>query len=306
MKKWLLIFAVSAAACAQAAWYWPFTSDEDNTNKPPRLHRLLEKANDFIELAEDETVKGDADKALDYYHQALDELARVQMENPDRAEKPEFAPLRNKIAACRAAVDTIRFEQVNSNIRAVSVTDTTELQRKWNKKHGIVDPDDEAAARKAAEKKEADAAKARAAAEKEAAEKKKDADSGSGGEKETKGGEEEPWGRRLAAAAELLRAGDHEAADARLQKLAEEHPGDLNLLLLHSAALAAGGRLYAARKKLEQARSLHPSSYLPCYNLAYVALELGEGRKAARSLYEQGRELGGPVNDDIESRLKED
>ena len=143
MKNVALILTVLLSACVQAAWYWPFPSPEDNTNKPPRLHRLLEKANDFIELAEDETINGEADKALDYYYQALDELRRVQFENPDRADTPEFAPLRNKIAACKAAVDTIRFEQVNANIRAVSVTDTTELQRKWNKKHGIVDKEDE-------------------------------------------------------------------------------------------------------------------------------------------------------------------
>ena len=142
VKNIALILTVLLSACVQAAWYWPFPSAEDNTNKPPRLHRLLEKANDFIELAEDESLKGDADKALDYYRQAHDELMRVQVENPDRAETPEFAPLRNKIATCKAAVDTIRFEQVNSNIRAVSVTDTTELQRKWNKRHGIVDPED--------------------------------------------------------------------------------------------------------------------------------------------------------------------
>ena len=291
------MLAMSVAACTQAAWYWPFPSSEDNTNKPPRLHRLLEKANDFIELAEDETLKGEGDKALDFYHQALDELYRVQMENPDRAETPEFAPLRSKIAACKAAVDTIRFEQVNSNIRAVSVTDTTELQRKWNKKHGIVDPEDDAAAKKAIEEKAAAAKKASEEKEK-AAEAEKKADNS--------GAKSEGWGKRLQKAADLLRAGEPDAAEEQLQKMSEERPDDLNLLLLYAAALANGGRLYAARKKLEQARSAHPASYLPCYNLAYLALELGEGRRAASKHYEQGRELGGPVNEDIENRLKEE
>ena len=61
MKNVALILTVLLSACVQAAWYWPFPSAEDNTNKPPRLHRLLEKANDFIELAEDESVAGFGD-----------------------------------------------------------------------------------------------------------------------------------------------------------------------------------------------------------------------------------------------------
>ena len=276
MKKALLLLALGLAACSQAAWYWPFGYDEDNTNRPPRLHRLLEKANDFIELAEDETAKGEADKALDLYRQALDELYRVQVENPERAEKPEFAPLRNKIATCRAAVDAIRFEQINANVRAVSVTDTTELQRKWNKKHGIKDPDLPA-------KKPASAVSAAAEGHLPPA----------------------VWREKIRLATELLSAGDAAAAEKVLDELAKEQPTDLNLLLVRAAAQASGGRLYAARKTLEQASKAHPESYMPHYNLAYVALQLGEGRKVAREHYEQGRELGGPANKDLEARLSE-
>ena len=65
------------------------------------------------------------------------------------------------------------------------------------------------------------------------------------------------------------------------------------------------GRFYAARKALEKAVQAHPKSYVPHYNLAYVALELGEGRKVAKQHYDAGRELGGPVNADIEKRLQE-
>ena len=128
---------------AQASWYWPFGHDEDNTNAPPRLHRLLEKANDYIELAEDEALNGNADKAIENYKLALGELDRVEAENPDRAEKPEFAPLRNRRAVCSAAIDSIRFAQVNENERPVAVSDTRELQKRWNRKHGITNELDE-------------------------------------------------------------------------------------------------------------------------------------------------------------------
>ena len=282
MKKVFLVCIVMATAFSQAAWYWPFTSSEDNTNKPPRLHRLLENANDFIELAEDELQNGEADKALDYYYQALDELRRVQHDNPDRADTPEFAPLRNKIAACRAAVDTIRFEQVNANIRAVSVTDTTELQRKWNKKHGVVDKEE------SPPKPETDPPAATDA--KQTGPNAPSAD----------------WRERMAKVVETLQSGDAETAEKMLDPLLAERPEDLNVLLLRGGILASTGRFYAARKVLEQASRSHPKSYLPHYNLAYVALELGEGRKAAKKHYDLGRELGGPANADIEGRLQGD
>ena len=133
----LLIIVVCATLFAQGSWYWPFGSNEDDPSKPLRLHRLLEEANNYIEVAEDEALKGNGDAALENYRLALSELDRVERENPDRAETAEFSPLRNKRAACVAAMDAIRFAQVDDNERAVSVTDTRELQKKWNKKHGI-------------------------------------------------------------------------------------------------------------------------------------------------------------------------
>ena len=302
VKNIALILTVLLSACVQAAWYWPFPSAEDNTNKPPRLHRLLEKANDFIELAEDESLKGDADKALDYYRQALDELRRVQVENPDRAETPEFAPLRNKIATCKAAVDTIRFEQVNSNVRAVSVTDTTELQRKWNKRHGIVDPEDSPAkepvpAPEPPKETPAPSPEAQDTPQQETTEPSQDVP-----EVSTK----DELNDTLRLAAECLRNGEYSEAEKMLVNISEKYPDDLNVLIMRSAATAGTGRLYAARKLLEQAVNAHPQSFLPHYNLAYVTLELGEGRKAAQRHYDRGRELGGPVNEDLERRLKND
>lgn len=297
MKNFLFILVLALASCLEAAWYWPFTPDEDSTNTPPRLHRLLEQANDYIELAEDESLKGEADKALDYYHQALDELFRVQRENPERAEKPEFAPLRNKIAACRAAVDAIRFDQINSNIRAVTVSDTAELQRKWNRLHGVKD-EEETGKVPVDEKKKSDAVDGQKQAKAE-----KTVSQGNDAE-QAEDSAEVAWKDRLRGAANSLRAGDVAAASATLDAMEKERPEDLDVLMLHAAALASSGRLYAARKRLETAAKAHPRSYLPHYNLAYVALELGEGRKVARRCYEAGREVGGPVNADLEKRLK--
>ena len=304
---------------AQASWYWPFGHDEDSTNAPPRLHRLLEKANDYIELAEDEALNGNADKAIENYKLALGELDRVEAENPDRAEKPEFAPLRNRRAVCTAAIDAIRFAQVNENERPVAVSDTTELQKKWNQKHGIKDPADEQAHPKeekpaeaakkeevksetVVENKEPQADEAPKSAEKEAPVKAK------APVEEKKEEVDEPiptdWDGRVRYAMKLIRARDYVAADVLLESLLKERPTDLNAQLLRAAAQTGVGSNYAARRTLEKAMRTNPRSYLPYYNLAQLTLVLGEGAEVARQYYEMGRTVGGPVNLELEKKIK--
>ena len=77
MRKTVVMLVGAFALCAHGAWYWPFGTDEDSTNAPPRLHRLLEPANDYIELAQDASLDGDTAKALENYRLALEELDRV-------------------------------------------------------------------------------------------------------------------------------------------------------------------------------------------------------------------------------------
>ena len=261
---------------AQAAWYWPF--DPDSTNKPPRLHRLLEKANDYIEKAEDESLEGNGDKAIENYRLALSELDRVERENPDRAETPEFAPLRTKRATCQSAIDAIRFAQVNDNERAVSVTDTRELQKKWNKKHGIKTPEDEEEERKAKEKVLAEAKKKMAG--------------------------NSAFQQAFREALTLVRAKDFAGAEKKLVALEKDHPDDLNLLLLMAAVQVGQDHDYPARRTLEKAVRLHPKSYLPLYNLANLALKIDDDKETARRQYEKGRALGGPQNAALEKLLK--
>ena len=284
--------ALGLALSAPAAWYWPFDFDPDSTNKPPRLHRLLEKANEYIELAEDEALDGNGDRAIENYRLALKELDRVEAENPDRAESPEFAPLRNKRATCSAAIDSIRFAQVNANVRPVAVSNTSDLERKWRIKHGLQTLADEVFAKREAAKTNA-AAKASspvpAAATNAPAAKAPPAAAS--------------YDARLKEALAEVRGGDYATADRLLDGLEKERPDDLNLLLIRSAAQAGAGSLFAARRTLERAVKAHPKSYLPCYNLANLVLRLNEDLAVARDYYEQGRTLGGPRNEALERRL---
>ena len=305
------------AATAHAAWYWPFGSDEDSPDRPPRLHRLLENANDLIEQAEDASLDGDAEKALELYNAALTNLVDIANQNPERAEKPEFAPLRNKIAATSAAIDSIRFAQVTQNIRAVAVTDTTELQKKY---------DAEQAKKKGLDK---------------VLEKKEDAEAKKKDETQTKEPVEEPvkkptapppaattkpsavpksapapsaksapasiaaFDEKIQLALKELKAKDYAAADLLLEELEKERKGDLNVLILRAAAQNGMRYHLAARRTLEKAMRAHPKSYLPYYNLAYLMFKLEEeGVESARQYYELGRALGGPKDERIESRLK--
>ena len=317
----LISAVLLCAATAQAAWYWPFGSDEDSPDRPPRLHRLLENANDLIEQAEDASLDGDAEKALELYNAALTNLVDIANQNPDRAETPEFAPLRNKIAATSAAIDSIRFAQVNQNIRAVAVTDTTELQKKYDaeqaKKKGLD---------KVLEKKEEPEAKKDDVPTKEpvAEPVKKPAEPApaesppaappkpSAAPKSVLAPASEPapatiavFDEKIQLALKELKAKDYAAADLLLEELEKERKGDLNVLILRAAAQNGMKYHLAARRTLEKAMRAHPKSYLPYYNLAYLMFKLeDEGVESARQYYELGRALGGPMDERIESRLK--
>ena len=324
-KKLFILLAVACTLCARGAWYWPFGSDEDSTNAPPRLHRLLEPANDYIELAQDASLNGDAEKAIENYRLALGELDRVEAEHPDRAESSEFAPLRLRRAACTAAIDAIRFAKVNENVRPVSVTDTTELQKRWNKENGLEDEEEEKPAAPPKPKEEARPKEEAqpTPAPKENVEEKPVAPPPPPQPKEEKKPVEQPvptpppkkeekkpaalpadWDGRIAKAMEYLRAQDYAAADVLLESMLKERPKDMNALLLRAAAQVGTKHYYAAQRTLERAMRAHPKSYLPYYNLANLTLLQGDDQETAKEYYELGRDHGGPVNKALEARLK--
>ena len=324
MKTSLFLLAGALTLCAQGAWYWPFGADRDSTNAPPRLHRLLEPANDFIELAQDASLEGDTAKALENYRFALEELDRVETEYPDRAASPEFAPLRLRRAACTAAIDAIRFAQVNENMRPVSVTDTTELEKRWEKEQGLADEEENK--KKTEPPKKDDNAKPKDEAKKEppppkeevkqpTPPPKEEAKVPAPPPKEEKKVDDVPqsgppkvlpkdWNGRIAQAMADLRAQDYAAADVLLESMLNERPKDLNALLLRAAAQTGTQNYYAAQRTLERAMRAHPRSYLPYYNLANLLIMQGGDLESAREYYELGRTVGGPVNKALEARLK--
>ena len=314
----LSVVLASMALPVRAAWYWPFGEDEDSPDAKPRLHRLLENANDLIEQAEDAALDGDAEKALELYNSALTNLVDVAAKNPDRAEKPEFAPLRNKIAATSAAIDSIRFAQVNQNIRAVAVTDTTELQKKYDeeqaKKKGLKLSEE----KKKEEPKKAEEKKVEPKPESKPESPKK-AEDKPAPEKLSPPAASAPVKKtvpskpvavaglddKLQTALNEIQSKDYAAADLLLADLEKERPNDLNVLILRAAAQNGLKYHLAARRTLEKAMRAHPKHYLPYYNLAYLMFKLeGEGAASAKQYYELGRTFGGPQDLRLERKFQ--
>ena len=314
----LSVVLASMALPVRAAWYWPFGEDEDSPDAKPRLHRLLENANDLIEQAEDAALDGDAEKALELYNSALTNLVDVAEKNPDRAEKPEFAPLRNKIAATSAAIDSIRFSQVNQNIRAVAVTDTTELQKKYDeeqaKKKGLKLPEEEKKEdpKKAEEKKvepkpESKPESPKKSEDKPAPEKLSPPAASAPAKKTVPAKPVAVAGLddKLQTALNEIQSKDYAAADLLLADLEKERPNDLNVLILRAAAQNGLKYHLAARRTLEKAMRAHPKHYLPYYNLAYLMFKLeGEGAASARQYYELGRTFSGPQDLRLERKFQ--
>ena len=89
------IFVFAVVFQSAAAWYWPFGSDEES-KAAPRISELMEPASLVIDEASDLAAEGKLQEAVEKYRKALAELDRIELENPDRADKPEFATLRNK------------------------------------------------------------------------------------------------------------------------------------------------------------------------------------------------------------------
>jgi tetratricopeptide (TPR) repeat protein len=130
LSPFILVFALCAGA--EASWYWPFSSEEEK--RPPRIAELLEPASVMIDEAYDLSADGKTAEAVEKFRDALRELARVEAENADRVQTPEFNTLKNKRATVTAAIDSLLLSEAQANARPIAVTDTTELQKKYDEK----------------------------------------------------------------------------------------------------------------------------------------------------------------------------
>ena len=300
MKRFcLLVGLLTMALGVQASWYWPFGSDDTSEQEPPRLSELMEPASLLIDEASDLAYEGKTSESIEKYREALSVLDRIEAENPDRAQAPEFASLRNKRAYVNAAIDSMLMAQVQQNAKAVAVSDTTELEKRWAEEKAKARG--EKVEKKAAPKKKAAAEpKAESAEEKvQVAEKKKqvveDKAVTAPAEKKNR-----PLTKREQAMADIEK-GDYAAADLVIREMLVERPNGAMALNLRAVSEIAQNRLKDAERTLDQAIMSNPRNYFAFYNMARLLLRMDATDKlAAKRYYETGRQVGGPEDPELE------
>jgi len=281
MKKTIAIVAACATALsASASWYWPFGSDDDEKEQP-RLSDIMEPASILIDSASDLADEGKTSEAVAEYRKALAELDRIELENPERAQTSEFATVRNKRAYVNAAIDSLLLTEARNNAKAVAVTDTTSLERRYASERAAKAAGDRAAA-EARDNPQGEAARRNpvAAAARDVKFKRAIAD---------------------------LKQKNYEAALKSLGEILASNPSDQGALNLRAAVEAEQGDAEAAEKTLLKLIQTNPRSYYGYYNLAKLILRTrGEaGKEKAARYYESGRDYcDGPVDPYLEEKLK--
>ena len=304
--KQLLSFALVLALCAgaRASWYWPFSSDEEP--KPPRVSELMEPASVMIDEAYDLADEGKTSEAVEKYRAALVELDRIEAENPDRVKEPEFNTLKNKRATVMAAIDSLLLSEAQNNAKAIAISDTTELQKKYDAKHG-----------RAPKQEEKVEVKLETETPIEAVEVASEPEPGATTEVTEVASEPEPPAAKpgqtvvlqrpkskMAIAIEDLAKRDFAAVELMVKEILEERPNDAAALNLKAAAEMAQGDAKAAEKTLDQAIMSNPRGYHAYYNMARLMVGLKGNMSGAKRYYEAGRSLGGPVDAKLEELFK--
>ena len=260
----------------QASWYWPFGSD-DVSEDAPRISELMEPATELIDEASDLAADGKVDESVEKYRKALDELDRIERENPERSKSAEFATLRNKRAYVNAAIDSMLLSQVKQNAKVVAVSDTTELEKRLAEERG----------------------------------EKKVEEKGGGGEKTENSTVDlqspprpaKPLTKRDQAIADIAN-GDYAAAELLIKEMLEAKPDGAMALNLKAAIEMKQGNFEEAERTLDRAISANPRDPSAYYNLALLALQKDGNKSVAKRYYETGRAMGGAADPQLEALFK--
>ena len=311
MKKLaILTLGLALAVPATASWYWPFGDDED---APPRLSELMENATELIDEATELADQGKTTEAVAKYREALDELANVEANNPERAATDEFISLRNKRAYVNAAIDSLLLYEARANAKAVAITDTTELEKKFLERKGVK-VEASRVARRTME--EANQEKVEEVNQKKVEVKKGEekVEEVKKPVKPKKSMEEriaaalkkDPGNRklRLALIGERIKTEKYDAALKEIEKLLDENMSDASALNLKAMCEASKGDMKAAEKTLDSAIQSNPRDYNGYYNMANLKLQSAGNRDIARRYYETGRALGGPQDKELEAAFE--
>ena len=304
-KKYSIAVMVCSLVCmANAAWYWPFGGDDGK--KEVRMPELMEPVSALIDDAGDLAEDGKINDAVDKYREALKELDKLEEKHPELAGTPEFSTVKTKRAYVSAAIDSLLLTETRKNARAVAVTDTTELEKKYRKLKEAKDFAKNPPAPPAVDEEEESPQVAETAAP---AEKKPAKDEATLRREEIAGMlAKDPRSRRakLLLAREDVLAGDYQSASLAIAELLQEKPNDAAALNMRAFMEIRQNDYKAAEKTLDQCRMSNPRSHNAYYNLArlYLTTRGAGGKDAARRFYETGRKFGGKADAALEADLK--
>ena len=291
----LFLVILFCSLAVRASWYWPFGSDK---KEPPRLSELMEPASLLIDEASDLAGDGKVTEAVEKYRAALVELDRVEAENPDRVERPEFATLKTKRAYVSAAIDALLLNQVRENAKSVAVSDTTELERKLAEERGgkKLEPEVEVGERRDDSLEETE----------EAQPKPKKVVKPKARKARPKAKKTPP--RPLTRAETVMKAigeKDFATADRIIEEMLTEKPNSAAALNMRAARESAAGDFKTAEKTLDQAIQSNPRDSYAYYNMAQLYLQVNPDNKSgARRYYETARAYGCPEDPELEAALK--
>ena len=281
MRGFSLFSFILALACGvQASWYWPFGSD-DVSEEAPRISELMEPATELIDEASDLAADGKVDESVEKYRKALDELDRIERENPERSRSAEFATLRNKRAYVNAAIDSMLLSQVKQNARVVAVSDTTELEKRLAEERGEKPKSKSGVEQRSETNSTVRLRPSPLPASKPA----------------------RPLTNRDQAIADIAN-GDFAAAELLIKEMLEAKPNGAMALNLKAALEMKQGNFKEAEKALDQAISAHPRDPSAYYNLALLSLQKDGNKSVAKRYYETGRAMGGAADPQLEALLR--
>ena len=161
-------------------------------------------------------------------------------------KEPEFNTLKNKRATVRAAIDSLLLSEAQDNAKAIAVSDTTELQKKYDAKHGKTPKPEETVATQAPETTKPEMTEGPAAPAKPEVILQRPRS-------------------KMAIALEDLAKRDFAAVELTVKEILDERPNDAAALNLKAAAEMAQGDAKAAEKTLDQAIMSNPRGYHAYY-----------------------------------------
>lgn len=317
----LLIFCV-AGVCVS-----PLDVSAKEKEKEPKVSELLRDANEMMAEAQAAYVDGKTTEAIEHYRKALDEISRVERENPRRQATSEFAPLRFRKALCETEIDRIMLESANASARTVAVTDTSALEAKRLERKRAAETNSMQTATVKLGAKQVDGSPVADVAP------KVEPSGAAGAEAKVpdirddlelakdmltvdrfedvervalKVLKQEPENREARFLMALARVQQSRHVDAAvvLDDLLADNPEDEPALLLAAGVHVAAGNLAKAMVVLDCAMKVNPKRPEGYSNMAWLLLEMNPAKTDEPELYyRQSVKLGGARDRDLERRL---